>query len=80
MCVYHTHCWCSRAFRLATTGSLDEANKTVEGVSSNPQQLLDTPAEQQGMENIGLAMKPFKWREGWGKLAEQQAFHMQKQY
>lgn len=55
--------------RLATTGSLDEANKTVEGVSSIPQQLLDTPAEQQGMENIGLAMKPFQMAgEGWGQI------------
>ena len=51
------------------TSGLNEGNKTYERIASLPQKLINTREEQQAMENIGLAMKPFQMAgEGWGKI------------
>ncbi len=52
--------------KLLATGSLEEAEKTMRGIQEIPQRLITTPEEAKGMENIGLAMKPFEMAgQGW---------------
>ncbi len=52
--------------KLLATGSLEEAEKTMRGIQEIPQRLISTPEEAKGMENIGLAMKPFEMAgQGW---------------
>ncbi len=54
--------------RLITTGSLDEANKTIEGIQSVPGKLIQTPEEQKGMEAVGMLTKPFEMAGEGGRL------------
>lgn len=58
--------------KLITTGSLDEANKTIEGISSIPGELLNTDRQRQVTQNVGeIVSYPFvKTGKGYAGLAE----------
>ena len=57
---------------LAATGDVMKAGRTIRDVAGYPSKIfLTTPAEQQGAENIGLAMKPFEMAgEGWREIGK----------
>jgi hypothetical protein len=57
---------------LAATGDVTKAGRTIREVSALPSRVLNlTPEEQQGAENIGLAMKPLEMAgSGWKGIAE----------
>lgn len=57
--------------RLISTGDVNEAAKTVEGIQGVPGQLIETPEQAKSMEYIGYPMKPFEMAgKGWGMIGK----------